>query len=448
MLSSYLEVPDKKTVAAYDRADRSELRKRLFCAIVDQGYPGSILEDISLVPRVLPGSFLRRVETVCIELTEALLTLASRDKQFIIRCLKPDGRWSKLIHEHRVLDECPRRMIGELRYDFALAGPLDEAHPPLLMEVNAGALGGVVYGSFIPRVLKKIVPGLEHLEVIDLAENFISLCERIGPNVANFTLGEYSWGEDVLYDAAHGRYGFHLVSPRPPHGAASFWPKLKPVSWRFSSKNRLALNMEGEWREMDGFRWSRILEHEDIDRYGSLLRQVQTSDTVFLSPLRMDFVGHKGVLPLLHNRRFLGGELGLPNPDVVARSLPWSRSLADVGFPPAHCRRDFVLKGNFGCSGKKVYVGDAIEKMEHRVDDPDNWVLQERLELNHMLARTLYGQTRPLRMDLGVFVHYDYQDGRLEHCKVVGLLSRGSQRYRVNLNLGGVCMPVLMDPAR
>ncbi|MBI9075493.1 MAG: hypothetical protein JEZ02_08800 [Desulfatibacillum sp.] len=444
MIEGYLEIPDKQTLAALDHVDYSELRKDVFGSIIDQGYPGSKLEDISLIPRIIPRSHMERIEEACKNLTGAILALASKNKEFLLKHLHPDSRWEKLIHRHGVLDSVPRRMIGELRYDFALCGPLTEDNPPLVMEVNAGALGGVVYASLIPKIIKQHVPNLDHLSVYDLSEHFVHLCRRIGPHIANFSVGEYSWGESVLADYIREKVHFHMVTP-VEISDIEYWPGLKRAQWSFDQDKRLRLLLDGHWQAMDGFRWSRILEHNDIDRFGALLEAVGNGPTTYISPLRMDYVCHKGILPLLFDANFLSQELGIQDTQKVLQHVIPCWQYSNHGFPPSHERKNLVLKQNFGCSGKKVFVGHGMDEMNGKIYRPEEWVIQKKVDLNQMFSRLMYSQDRPVRMDLGVFVHYDYVDGRLEYCKVTGMLCRGSQRYKVNLNLGGACIPVLVN---
>ena len=442
MLKGYLEVPDRKTLAIFDKVNFSELRKGLFGGIVDQGYPGSKMEDISLVPRILPRSYVNIIENVCLKLTKALLKISELEQDILIKHLVPDSRWEKLV-DLGVLDRAPDRMVGELRYDFALCGPLTQENPPRVMEVNAGALGGIVYASLIPKLLKRIVPDLDHLTFPNLAKDSIEFYKRLGGRIANFVLGEYSWGEDVLATAAEDIIDFLLVTPVevPCKG---IWPKLINADYHFSDDRRLQVQHNGRWCSMDGFRWSRVLEHKDIDRFGRFLKEVQDSDTIFISPLRMDFVCHKGVLPLLCNTSFLRN-IGCEEADDIARFVPRSWNVSEIGLPSYQERKKFVLKQNFGCSGNKVFVGRAMDEMERKIDNPQEWILQERLELNQMYARFLYSQDQAMRMDLGVFVQYEYEKGRLIYHKMCGLITRGAQRYRVNLNLGGACIPVFVN---
>jgi hypothetical protein len=445
MIRGFLEIPDERTLAAFDAVDFAHLRKAVFSAIVDQGFLGSKLEEISLVPRVLPQSFMDTIEDACQKLTKTLLIIASLEKSFLLEYLFPDSRWEKLIKSYGVLDQVPSRMIGELRYDFAICGPPSLENPPLLMEVNAGALGGVVYAGFIPALLKRFVKGLDHLTYYDLGQNFVNLGKRVGRHIANFAVGEYSWGEDLLANACAGQIGFYLVTPVPISDLES-WPKLMKVDWHFTPEQRLSICLNGHWQEIDGFRWGRILEHRDIDRFGSLLKQVEDGATTFLSPLRMDYVCHKGILPLLWREDFLVRKLGIPDPDSIRKYVIPSWSLTEIGFPGPREWEKLVLKQNFGCSGKKVFVGQAMEEMADRIEHPEEWIIQKRLELNQMYTRPMYSQDRPMRIDLGVFVHYDFVDGRLEYCRVVGLIARGSQRNRVNLNLGGAAIPIFICP--
>jgi hypothetical protein len=59
-----------------------------------------------------------------------------------------------------------------------------------------------------------------------------------------------------------------------------------------------------------------------------------------------------------------------------------------------------------------------------------------------MYARLLFTSDRPLRMDLGVFVNYDFVDGKLEYFKLAGVVARGSTQQLVNVTRGGAAIPV------
>lgn len=178
-MKGYLEVPDDSTLAAFDAIDFSSLRKNFFGAMMDDGYLGPNVEDMSLVPRVLNASYVRVIEDAAEQLTRAVLTFASRDRDFILQYLRPDDRWKTLIEDYGILDRIPQRMVGELRYDFALAGPLTEENPPQLLEINGAALGLYAFGSFLPKTVKDFVPGLDHLTYTDVVDSFTKLCQRV-----------------------------------------------------------------------------------------------------------------------------------------------------------------------------------------------------------------------------------------------------------------------------
>ena len=86
-----------------------------------------------------------------------------------------------------------------------------------------------------------------------------------------------------------------------------------------------------------------------------------------------------------------------------------------------------MVKHNFGSGGEGVFVGEAIEGAAAKVDDPAGWIVQDRHELNQMYARLLFTSDRPVRMDLGVFVNYDFYDGKLQYLRVAGVVARGSK---------------------
>jgi hypothetical protein len=437
-MRGYLEVPDERTLAVLDAVDYRALRKQFFDAIIDDGYLGPDLEDFSLVPRVFPASYMRVIEDAAQQLTGAILTLASKDKKFILDRLSTDGRWNTLIGRHGVLDQVPTRLVGELRYDFAVAGPLTADNPPQLMEINGAALGLYAFASFLPKTLKALV-GLDHLTYTDVAESFVDLCRRVGPQIASFFPGNLFWGDHLL---AERMDSLHLITPVDIPNA-HLWPRLRHADWRFDGDGKLSLYIDGQWQRMDGFRWARVFTLRDVETFGDLLAGVMRSQgTVYMSHPRVEFVSNKGVLPLLCDQRFLKSELQVAEPANVARYVTPSRSLADAGFPKRRDWKDLVVKHNFGSGGEGVFVGEAIEGAAAKVGDTAGWIVQDRHELNQMYARLLFTSDRPLRMDLGVFVNYDFYGGKLQYLRVAGVVARGSNRHLVNVTQGGAAIPV------
>src|ERR1700761_119428 len=209
-MKGYLEVPDNRTLAAVDGISFSSLRKNFFGAMMADGYLGPNVEDMALVPRVLSGSYVRLIEDAAEQLTRAVLTFASRDRDFILKYLRPDDRWKTLIEDYGILDRIPQRMVGELRYDFALTGPLTEDNPPQLLEINGAALGLYAFGSFLPKTVKDLVPGLDHLTYTDVVDSFAKLCQRVGPEIATFSPGGLFWGDHLIAKAMENH---HFVTP-------------------------------------------------------------------------------------------------------------------------------------------------------------------------------------------------------------------------------------------
>lgn len=437
-MKGYLEVPDERTLAALDAINFSSFRKDFFGAMIDDGYLGPNVEDMALVPRVLGGSYVKVIEDAAEQLTRAILTFANRDRDFILKYLRPDDRWKTLIEEYGILDKVPQRMVGEIRYDFALAGPLTEENPPQLLEINGAALGLYAFGSFLPRTVKNLVPGLHHLTYTDVVGSFVKLGQRVGPEIATFSPGGLFWGDHLLAEATDS---FHFVTPTEVPNQ-HLWPRLKRAVWRIDSDGGLSLSIDGVWRRMNGFRWARVITGRDIDRFGELFRSVLHGPTVYMSHPRVEFATNKGVLPLLCDEHFLRSELQIANPYKVMQYVTPTRKLADVGFPKRADWEELVLKQNFGSGGENVFVGDAIEKAVGKVQNPESWIVQDRHYLNQMYARLLYSSDRALGMDLGVFVNYDFKDGKLEYLNVAGIVARGSHQSLVNVTRGGAAIPV------
>ena len=63
-----------------------------------------------------------------------------------------------LIQHLDVLEHRRRRIVGSLRYDFALQGPPVRGNPPKLMEVNEIGFDGTGRSSHIQARLLKLFP--------------------------------------------------------------------------------------------------------------------------------------------------------------------------------------------------------------------------------------------------------------------------------------------------
>jgi hypothetical protein len=63
-----------------------------------------------------------------------------------------------------------------------------------------------------------------------------------------------------------------------------------------------------------------------------------------------------------------------------------------------------------------------------------------------MLQEKILSRKKRVISDLGVFVHYDWQDGKFQNFEVGGLMCRATNKgLKVNVSSGGLQVALMLD---
>ena len=74
------------------------------------------------------------------------------------------------------------------------------------------------------------------------------------------------------------------------------------------------------------------------------------------------------------------------------------------------------------------------------------WVIQKKTFLNTIDVNGILSRKRKVISDLGVFVHYDWQNDKFKHFEVGGLMSRATNKgLKVNVSSGGLQVAVMLE---
>ena len=77
------------------------------------------------------------------------------------------------------------------------------------------------------------------------------------------------------------------------------------------------------------------------------------------------------------------------------------------------------------------------------------WLMQKKTRLNSIDVNGLLSRHKKAISDLGVFVHYDWQDGKFRHFEVGGLMTRATNSgLKVNISSGGLQVAVMLEKGR
>ena len=133
----------------FERRDPGDLKIDLWNAFADSGLLGINDDDCSVIPRILPASYLPAIRRSARDITECLMKILSLPDRELLAILPRGPITDYLIGELGVLKHRPRRLCGSLRFDMAVEGPPTPSNPPVLLEVNEIGFDGTGRSSYI-----------------------------------------------------------------------------------------------------------------------------------------------------------------------------------------------------------------------------------------------------------------------------------------------------------
>jgi hypothetical protein len=433
----------KKLFHQYNNEDH---KTAIWNAFVDSNLEGVNNDDFSILPRLLPASYFPVIEKTCKDLTTFLLKLISLPPDEV-RAIIPTGPIRNvMMDELEVLKHQPKRITGSFRFDMAIVGEPSKLNPPKLLEVNEIGFDGLARSSFFQSTLMSLIPELKKKAVaLDTAAAEVRNMKRLGPDIVRLQYDCYNWDEEYLRLTAQKMGSeLHFVSPTQYKNKINHkhFPLLEKKPFSFSEKGVLV----GEHLRPDAFNFSFAFTPAEILRDKELYASMVRSKTPQYGPFITSLVATKTILILLADKglrkKLLGSSNKLNDTILPAFSLSGQKD-----YVQSHVN-DLVIKHTDGCGGEQVFMNQELLNCIKKIPKTreHEWVLQQKTLLNTIDVNGILSRKKRVISDLGVFVHYDWQDGKFTNFEVGGLMCRATNKgLKVNVSSGGLQVAVMLE---
>lgn len=434
--------PTLKTLKAYDNPDH---KVSIWNAFADSELPGINEDDFSILPRLIPASYFSEIEKTCKEITTFLLRLVSLPPKEIESIVPQGPIRDFLIKELKVLKHQPKRLTGSFRFDMAIVGEPVKGNPPQLLEVNEIGFDGLARSTFFQNTLISLMPELKKKVInLDTAAAEVRNMNRLGRNIARIQYDCYNWDELYLKLTAE-KMGSHLHLVSPTQFKSKIhrdFPLLEKKPFIFKD-NKVWI---GKDFKPDALNMSFAFTLSDLKRDQALYEKLVSSKTPQYGPLITSLVASKTVLYLLNDqtlrRKLLGKSDKLGGAILPAYLLKGRAEEVKDNY------ENLVLKHSDGFGGMQVFMDeDLLKKLKSIPKNREHeWVIQQKTQLNTIDVNGMLSRRKKVISDLGVFIHYDWQDGKFTNFEVGGLMSRGTNKgLKVNVSSGGLQVAVMLE---
>lgn len=444
----HFEKPQRELERRLAKACRQERKVAIWNSFVDSHLPGLTDDDFSILPRVLPASYfptLKRTVYLITKFTLELLSLPEKE----IRAIVPKGPIrDHLLDELQVLKFRSGRITGSYRYDMAIVDPPHPSNPPQLLEINEIGFDGLARSSFFQKTLLEFLPEFRtRFRSLDTAAAEIRNMQRLGRKIARLQYDSYNWDEQYLVETGQ-RLGaeVRLISPSvfgidiDPTDEDSRLLEKKPI--RFIGGRAI---VGKDWRP-DALNFSFGYSLEDFIEGHSLYRNIVRSKTPQYGSFLTGLIASKSILTLLADPALQRRLLGRSN--LLGEAILPAHLLSQTELSERVLTRDWVLKHADGCGGKQVFMNHALRSQLARIrnNQRHEWILQKKTKLNLIELNGILSRPKKAIADLGVFVEFDWRNGRFEHFEVGGLMARATNKsLKVNVSSGGCQVAVFLD---
>lgn len=413
-------------------------KTNLWNAFADSGLSDILDQDCSIYPRVLPGDYLPVINKTAKQITEMILKLITLPEAEV-QAIFPEGPVRDfLIKELKVLKHRPDRLVGSLRFDMAIVGEPTLNNPPKLLEINEIGFDGLARMPFIHETLYSLMPELRKKYFsLDTSTAEIKNMKRLGNSLARFQTDCYNWDEECLMRRAKERkYDLRMVTPAQ-FGLdidTEYYPQLKEEKIQIKDGK---IKVGDNWYP-ESYMVSFALTIEDYIEQKAFYSKLVKEQVPHYGPFLTGLFASKSILPILadpHLRlKMLGSSHKLSQSILPAQMLTGGRGEA-LANPD-----QYVIKYTDGFGGQQVFLDDELVKNIKKIPAKKmhEWVLQKRVNINTINIDGFLSHPKKAISDLGVFVQYDWSNGKFNHFEVGGFLSRAtSTSYKVNISSGG-----------
>jgi hypothetical protein len=439
------EIQSQSMKQIFKNYNNEDHKTDVWNAFVESDLEGVNDDDFSILPRLIPASYFPVIEKTCKDITTFLLRLLSLPPEEIKAIVPPGPVRNFMIDELMVLKHQPKRLTGSFRFDMAIVDEPTKNNPPHLLEINEIGFDGLARSTFFQNTLLSLIPELRKNAVaLDTAKAETRNMLRLGKDIVRLQYDCYNWDEEVLKKVAHEMgCNVHLVSPtqyKCKIDQKDFPLLLKKPFTFVDGKVRM-----GDLRP-DAFNMSFAFTLADLKRDQDLYAQMIRSKTPQYGPFITSLVASKTILTLLSDaglrKKLLGSSEILKEAILPAFSLKGQAQMVSTQ------SKDWVIKHTDGCGGEQVFMDKELVKWIKKI--PKNrqheWVVQKKTYLNTIDVNGILSRKKRVISDLGVFIHYDWQDGKFKNFEVGGLMCRGTNKgLKVNVSSGGLQVAVMLE---
>lgn len=426
--------------------DVNEHKRCMLNAFAYSGLSDILEQDCSIFPRVLPGSYLPVINNAARDITEMVLKLISLPEAEV-NAIFPHGPIRDfLLKELQVIKHRPDRIVGSLRFDMAIVGKPTASNPPKLLEINEIGFDGLARMPFIHNTLFTLMPELEQKYfALDTTAAEIQNMRRLGKSLARLQTDCYNWDEECLLRKASAmKYDLRLITPKnyKLDVDTEEFPYLKEEKIQIANgKMKVGKNWMPE-----SYMVSFALTIDDYIEGRNFYSKLVREKVPHYGPFVTGLFGSKSILPILADpslrRKLLGTSKRLENSILPAHLLN------DVHEKVLKHPEDYVIKYTDGFGGQQVFMDEDLVKTIQKMPKKrmHEWIVQKRVKLNTIDIDGMLTHPKKAISDLGVFVQYDWSNGKFNHFEVGGFLSRATNTsLKVNISSGGSQVGVLFS---
>ncbi|MGE3608264.1 MAG: hypothetical protein AB7I27_01655 [Bacteriovoracaceae bacterium] len=442
------ENPAKDVRQILKKYNNTDHKTSVWNAFADSDLSGVNDDDFSIIPRLIPESYFPVIEKTCREITTFLMKLISLPESEVRAIIPPGPLRNFIINELEVLKFRNGRITGSFRFDMAIVGEPSSKNPPKLLEVNEIGFDGLARSTFFQNTLLSLIPELKKKVIsLDTAAAEVRNMNRLGKEIVRLQYDCYNWDEEYLKFTANKMGSrLHLISPTQYKTKIDKdFPMLEKHPFIFKN-GKIKV---GDKLIPDALNMSFAFTLSDLKRDKLLYQEMVRSKTPQYGPFLTSLVASKTILILLNDetlrRKLLGSSKVLNDSILPAFSLKDKVDFAKENF------KDLVIKHTDGCGGEQVFMNEEFLKCIKRTPRAKHheWVLQQKTLLNTVDVNGILSRKKKVISDLGVFVHYDWKDGKFQHFEVGGLMSRGTNKgLKVNVSSGGLQIAVMLERGR
>jgi hypothetical protein len=421
-------------------------KTNMWNAFADSGLSDILDQDCSIYPRVLPGSYLPVINKAAKDITELVMKLISLPEKEAMAIFPKGPVRDFLLKELRVIKHRPDRLVGSMRFDMAIVGKPSVNNPPKLLEINEIGFDGLARMPFIHDTLFSLMPDLKKKYFsLDTSSAEIKNMKRLGKSLARFQTDCYNWDEECLLRRAKERkYDLRLITPKI-YGLDvehEHYPFLKeePILIK-DGKIRVGKDW---WPE--SYMVSFALTIEDYINTRNFYSKLVREKVPHYGPFVTGLFASKSILAILADpairRKMLGSSQRLSQTILPANMLEEVKG--EVLLNP----EKYVIKHIDGFGGEQVFMDQELVKMIKKMSPKKahEWIIQQRVNLNTIGIDGILSHPKKAISDLGVFVQYDWSNGKFNHFEVGGFLSRATNTsLKVNISSGGSQVGVMFS---